>query len=152
MDYMKLTLGYSFSTSSTIVAWSIKKKPTIYLSTTEATSKAAMTPTCEELWLRRTLEDLHEKQEQSTQLICDNQSAIQMTNNLFFHKKTKHIDIQYHFVHDLVQQCVIKIMYYRTEEHVVDIFTKALPKEKLCKFIDDLEIFPNNHYGGEMLE
>jgi hypothetical protein len=62
--------------------------------------------------------DLHEQQEQPTQLICDNQSVIQMTKNLVFHKKTKHIDIQYHFVRDLVQQGVIEIMYCRTEEQL----------------------------------
>ena len=51
-----------------------------------------------------------------------------MTKNLIFHKKTKHIDIQYHFVQDLVQQGVIKIEYSRTDEHIDDIFTKALRK------------------------
>jgi hypothetical protein len=43
-------------------------------------------------------------------------------------------------------------MYCRTKEQVADIFTKALSKEKFCKFRDDLGIFPNDHYGGEMLE
>jgi len=43
-------------------------------------------------------------------------------------------------------------MYCRTKEHVADIFTKSLPKEKFYKFRDDLGIFPNDHYGGEMLE
>jgi len=47
---------------------------------------------------------------------------------------------------------VIEIEYYKTDEQVVDIFTKALSKEKFYKFIDDLGTFPNDHYGGEMLE
>ena len=98
------------------------------------------------------MEDLHEKQEQPIQLICDNQSAIQMTKNPMFRKKTKHIDIQYHFVRDLVQKGVVEIIYCRTGEQVADIFTKALSKEKFYKFRDDLGIFPNDHYGGEMLE
>ena len=84
--------------------------------------------------------------------ICDNQSSIQMTKNPVFHKKTKHIDIQYHFVWDLVQQGVIEIMHCRTKDQVTDIFTKELSKEKFCKFKDDLGIFPNDHYEGEMLE
>jgi len=85
-------------------------------------------------------------------LICDIQSAIQMNKNPFFHKNSNYIDIQYHFVRDLVQQGVVEINYYRTDKHVADIFTKALSKEKFCKFRDDLGIFPNDHYGGEMLE
>jgi hypothetical protein len=102
--------------------------------------------------LRRILEDLYEQHEQPIHLICDNQSVIQMTNNPVLHKKTKHIDIQYHFVRDLVQQGVVEISYCRTDEQVLDIFTKALSKEKFYKFRDDLGIFPNDHYGGEMLE
>jgi hypothetical protein len=39
-------------------------------------------------------------------------------------------------------------MYCKTKEYIADIFTKALPKEKFCKFRDDLRIFPNIHYGG----
>ena len=75
-----------------------------------------------------------------------------MTKISIFHKKTKHIDIQYHFVQDLVQEGVIKIIYKRIDDQIVDIFTKALSKEKSCKFRDDLGIFPNDHYGGEMLK
>jgi hypothetical protein len=104
------------------------------------------------VWLRRILEDLHEQQEQPTQLICDNQSVIQMNKNPFFHKKTKHIDIQYHFVQNLVQQGLIEIIYCRTEDQVADIFIKTISKEKFYKFRDDLGIFPNDHYGGEMFE
>jgi hypothetical protein len=43
-------------------------------------------------------------------------------------------------------------MYCRTKDQVEDIFTKELSKENLCKFRYDLGIFPNDHYGGEMLE
>lgn len=107
---------------------------------------------CEAIWLRRILEDLYEQQKKPNQLICDKQSAIKMTKNLFFHKRTKHIDIQYHFMWDLVQQGVIKILYCRTKYQVVDIFTKAPPKKTFYKIRDDLVTSPNHHYGAEMLE
>lgn len=137
---------------STTISWSNNKKPTISLSTTEVEYKETMIVACEAIFLRIMLEDLHEQQEKPTQLMCDNQSSIKMTKNPFFHKKTKHIDIQYHFVWDLVQQGVIKIEYRGAYGQVADIFTKALSKEKFYKYRDDLGIFPNEHYGGEMLE
>jgi hypothetical protein len=56
----KSTSGYAFNMGSTIVAWSTKKKPIVSLSTTEAKYKAILTTTCEAIWLRRILEDLHE--------------------------------------------------------------------------------------------
>jgi hypothetical protein len=74
-----------------------------------------------------------------------------MTKNSFFHNKTKHIDMQYHFVRNSVQQGVLEIMYCNIEEQVANIFIKALPKDKFYKFEDDLEISPNDNYGGEML-
>jgi hypothetical protein len=98
MDDRKSTSVYSFSMGLVAVAWSIKKKPTVSLSITEAKYKSTITTSCEAVWLRIILVDLHEQQEQPTQLICGNQSPIQMTKNPVFHKKTKHIDIQYHFV------------------------------------------------------
>jgi len=61
MDDMKSTSGYSFSMGSTTVAWSTKRKPTISLSTTEEEYKAIATTTCEAIWLRIILEDLHEQ-------------------------------------------------------------------------------------------
>lgn len=74
----------------------------------------------------------------------------QMGKNLVFHNKTKHIDVQYHFVRNLVQQGVLEIMYCDTKEQDANIFTKALPKHKFYKFKDDLGISPDDHYGGEM--
>lgn len=99
----KTTSWYSFIMGSTAIAWSTNKQPKVSLSTTEAEYKAIATTTCEAVWLRRILKDLHEKKEKPTQLVCDNQSVIQMTKNLVFNKKTKNIDIRYHFVWDLVQ-------------------------------------------------
>jgi hypothetical protein len=98
MDDRKSTSGYSFNMGSTTIAWSTKKKPIVSLSTTEEKYKAVAKTTCEVVWLRRILEDLREQQEKPIQFICDNQSVIQMTKNTVIHKKTKHIDIQYHFV------------------------------------------------------
>jgi hypothetical protein len=51
----------------------------------------------------------------------------------------------------LVQQGVLEIMHYNIKEQVVDIFIKALPKDKFYKFIDDLGIYSSDHYKGEML-
>lgn len=73
--------------------------------------------------------------------MCDNQSSIQMTKNPVFYKKTKHIDIQYHFVRDLVQHGVVEIEYYRTDKHVADIFTNALSRKSSANLEMILEYF-----------
>eukprot|EP01018_Ginkgo_biloba_P011369 Gb_30477 [translate_table: standard] len=101
IDDRKSTSGFNFSLGTSVIAWRIKKKPTVYLSTAEAEYKAATTTACEAIWLRRILSDLHEEQEGPTKKFCDNQSTIQMTKNPVLHGRTKHIELQHHFIREL---------------------------------------------------
>ena len=77
---------------------------------------------------------MKQEQEEATILFCDNKSAIELTKNLVFHGRTKHIEVQHHFIHELVAKKEIKLEYWSSEEQVVDIFTKALSREKFFKF------------------
>jgi hypothetical protein len=61
-----------------------------------------------------------------------------MTENLMFHDKLKHIEIQYHYIHDKVQRGVIKLQYVGTKEEVVDVLTKPLSRVKFDYFQDKL--------------
>ena len=62
-------------------------------------------------------------------LYCDNTSAINISNNLVMHTKTKHIAIKYHYLRELVQDKEVKMEYVNTKEQIADIFTKALSKD-----------------------
>ena len=62
-------------------------------------------------------------------LYYDNTSAINISKNLVMHTKTKYIAIKYHYVRELVQDKEVKMEYVNTREKIVDIFTKALPKD-----------------------
>ena len=62
-------------------------------------------------------------------LYCDNIININISKNLVMHTKTKHITIKYHYLRDLVQDKEVKMEYVNTKEKIVDIFTKALPKD-----------------------
>jgi hypothetical protein len=65
------------------------------------------------------------------QVYCDNQSTISMTKNPVFHNRTKHIDIRHHFIRELVQQEFLFFEFCKSEDQLADIFTKALPKDRL---------------------
>jgi hypothetical protein len=69
-------------------------------------------------------------------IFCDNQSCIKMTENLVFHDKMKHIEIQYHYIHDLVQKGVLKLQYVGTDKQVADVLTKPLSCVKFEYFQD----------------
>ena len=98
------------------------------LSSTEAEYKAACSSTCEAVWLRRLLEDFGFPQQQKTTLRCDNQSCLAIACNLVFHAQTKHIEVQYHFVHEKLLDDTILLEYCKTEDNLADLFTKALPQ------------------------
>ena len=64
----------------------------------------------------------------------DNQSAIHLTKDRMYHDKTKHIDIRYHFVRDVILEGKIVVEKIGTESNPADMLTKPLPiiKFKLC--------------------
>ena len=81
---------------------------------------------------------------------CDNQSSIKLANNLVYHARSKHIEIQHHFVREKMQSKEIDLIYCNTNENVADIFTKPLSKAKFEAFINQLGVVekPFLHKGG----
>ncbi|KAA3467260.1 Retrovirus-related Pol polyprotein from transposon TNT 1-94 [Gossypium australe] len=77
---------------------------TAALSTSEAEYIASTSAACQAIWLRRVLADLQHEQKGAMKIFCDNKATITMTKNPTFHGRTKHIDIRYHFIRDLVQR------------------------------------------------
>jgi hypothetical protein len=76
----------------------------------------------------------------ATLILCDNQSYIKMTENPVFHDRSKHIEIRYHYIHDMVQRGALKLQYISTDEQVVDMLTKPLSHVKFEYFRDKLGI------------
>ena len=79
--------------------------------------------------MRRVLNELLHNQNDATQIVCDNKSAIALSRNHVFHKQSKHIDTRYHFLQEMVTGKEISVQFYRYEEQFADIFTKPLGNE-----------------------
>ena len=120
-----------FSFGSAAVTWSSKKQPTIALLSTKAEYRGAAIAACEVAWLCTLLGDLGVQVDEQVVIHCDNLSSIQLARNLVFHAWTKHIEVHYHYVREQLLAGDIDLVYISTEEHMVDIFTKALRTEKL---------------------
>ena len=109
------------------------------LSTAEAEYVAASSASCEVIWLRKLLSDLFDLQMDATCIHCDNQSCVKLSENPVFHDKSKHIEIKYHYIRDMVQKGALKLQCVVMEEQIADVLTKPLArvkfeyfKEKLC--------------------
>ena len=78
--------------------------------------------------------------EQEKTILCNNQGAIALSKDNKFYLCTKHIDLRYHFICEAVKDNKIKVDYIPTEDNVLDIFTKPLPKPKFQHFVELLEL------------
>ncbi|KAM3308877.1 secreted RxLR effector protein like [Capsicum chacoense] len=130
LDNRRSVSAYVFTLGSAVVIWSSKKQATTTLSTSEAEYIAATSAVCQAIWLRRMLAELQHKQESATGIYCDNKASIAMTKNPSFHSRTKHIDVRFHFIHDLVAKEEIILKHCSTHKQLADILTKSLAADK----------------------
>lgn len=87
------------------------------------------------VWLRQLLKDIHNPYHDRTVLSMNNQNAIKLIKNPEFHRKTKHIDIYYHFVRERHTLGDLSVKYVKSEEQLADFFTKALTKERFATLL-----------------
>eukprot|EP00253_Pinus_taeda_P032051 PITA_32051 len=134
VDRCKSTAGYVFSLGSGVVTWTSKKQQGVALSSTEAEYRGAVKASCEAVWLRRMLADMHVSQTGPTPLLCDNQGVLKLAKNPVFHERRKHVETHCHYIRQLVEDGSIQWRYVPTTEQPADIFTKPLGPDKFVKF------------------
>ncbi|KAL5863382.1 hypothetical protein ACOSQ3_000896 [Xanthoceras sorbifolium] len=140
MDTRKSISGYLITFAGGAVSWQSRLQKCIALSTTEA-EYIAITEGCKEmLWMEKFLQELDQKQE-SYVLYCDSQSAIHLSKNQTFHSRSKHIDIRYHWIRDVLENKLLQVEKIHTNDNGADMMTKNLPREKLaiCREIAGME-------------
>jgi hypothetical protein len=135
----KNTSGTCQFLGRSLVSWASKKQNSVALSTAEVEYIAAGHCCVQLLWMRQTLRDNGYKLSKVS-LLCDNESAIHMADNPIEHNRTKHIDIQYHFLRNHQQNGGIKIAYVSTHNQLADIFTKPLDEKTFNKLRNELNI------------
>ena len=78
-------------------------------------------------WLRQLLAELHSPLAKSTLVYYDNVSAVYLSTNPVQHQRTKHVEIDLHFVRDIVAIGDVRVLHVPTTSQFADIFTKGLP-------------------------
>jgi hypothetical protein len=122
-----------------------KKQNSVALSTAKAEYIAAGHCCAQLLWMKQTLRDYGYKLSK-VPLLCDNESAIHMVDNPIEHSRTKHIDIQYHFLRDHQQKRDIEIAYVSTHNQLADIFIKPLDEKTFSKLRNELNILDSQNF------
>ena len=98
----KSTSWCYFSMGSGVISWFSRKKSCVALSIAEAEYVAACLASCEVVWMRKLLSNLFDLQLDGTCIYCDNQSCVKLLENSMFHDRSKHIEIKYHYIKDMV--------------------------------------------------
>ncbi|GKE47395.1 ribonuclease H-like domain-containing protein, partial [Tanacetum coccineum] len=96
------TSGYYVFLGDNLLLWSFKRQHTISRSSAEAEYRGVANAVAETAWIRNLLRELHSPLFSATLVYCDNVSAIYLTANPVQHQRTKHIEIDIHFVCDMV--------------------------------------------------
>jgi len=111
VDDRKSTSGYIFMSGSTTISWCSKKQDSVSISTTEAEYKESTLAAQEYICLRRLVEDVYEKVRDPTLLRGDNESALKLVKNPVCHTRTKHIEVEHHFIREKVLGGTITVDY-----------------------------------------
>jgi histone deacetylase 1/2 len=114
-----------------LVSWSARKQATVSRSSTEAGYKALANATAEVMWIQTNLMELGIRAPRAAKLWCDNIGAKYLSANPVFHARTKHIEVDFHFVRERVARRLLDIEYISTKDQVADGFTKPLPVHQL---------------------
>lgn len=136
-DSRKSTSGYIFLIAGGAVSWKSKKQSNTATSTCEAEYMACCATTKEAVWLSRLISDIRFLPiPEPITIGIDNAGTIYLSNNPAINERSKHIDVQYHFVRECVQLKKIKLIHCNTDDQLADSLTKPLERVKHSKFTE----------------
>ena len=105
------TSGYCVFLGANLISWSAKKQPTVARSSTEAEYEALANAASELIWLQQLFKDLRITSSFVPVLHCDNVSALALASNPVFHARTKHVEVDFHFVREKVANHQLVLQY-----------------------------------------
>ena len=142
LESRKSVTGVVLKVGDNPIIWISRKQGVVSMSTTEAEYIAASEATKELIGVKNILEEILNVSVHA-ELLIDNQSAIKLVRNPQFHKRSKHIEIKYHFIRENFQKGIFEIKYVKSEDQLGDIFTKPLGTVKFQKAQGELNLRGN---------
>ena len=135
------TSGYCVFIGGNPISWKSKKQDVVARSNVEAEYRAMTLATCELIWLRHFLQELRYAKDEQTKLICHNQAALHIAFNSVFHERTKHIEVDCHFIREKIASGCLTTSFVNSSNQLADVFTKSLRGSRIKYICNNLGAF-----------
>lgn len=134
------TSGYFTFVGGNLVTWRSNKQKVVALSSAEAEFRGMAKGLCELLWLKRLLTEIGISHTSEIDLFCDNKATIAIAQNPIQHDRTKHVEVDKHFIKENLEAKVIRFPFVKSEDQLTDILTKEVSSKDFYNSLDKLRI------------
>ncbi|KAL0456477.1 UNVERIFIED_CONTAM: Copia protein [Sesamum latifolium] len=134
------TSGYFTFVGENVVTWLSKKLEVVARSSAEAEYRGIAKEICELLWIRNLMQDLNIKQDNPMRLYCDNKVACNIAHNPIQHDRTKHVEIDRHFIKEKLEAKLIEVPHVRSQDQLADVLTKAKSSQVFHNCLENLRM------------
>ncbi|XP_075088144.1 secreted RxLR effector protein 161-like [Nicotiana tabacum] len=147
-DSRRSVTGFYILLGGSLVCWKSKKQPVVSLSSAEAGYRSLSKVVTEVTWLTRLLADFGLTVISSNHVYCDNQAAIHIGKNHVFHERTKHIELDCHFVRTKLADSLVTLLHTSSSTLMADVFTKSLPGAAHHSHLSKLGVLSHSNLKG----
>jgi hypothetical protein len=136
----KSTSGYFTFVGGNLVTWRSKKQKVVARSSAEAEFRGMAKGLCELIWLRSLLTEVGFPPDSAMNLFCDNKAAIDISHNPIQHDRTKHVEVDRHFIKQNLEERIIQFPFVKSEDQLADILTKAVSSRNFYHSLNKLGV------------